>query len=268
MVQGVPDSPLNRYFQVKRPVVANNTFVNVTEPINVGVKSSSDQSLPAQDITVVNNVIQTVLSASVYKEDKEPVGDNTYGNNIAYGRPSTFPPEGFTFADPELALDADGVYRPSATSPILGAADPAFAPELDMEGQPRDASAPDAGADEVSTAPVVRRPLTDRDVGPIWRVGVPNESGPEVRSSRLEAPSPNPFRDRAEIVFRLERPAHARVRVLDVTGREVATLLDRDVVAGEHRATLGADTLAGGTYLVVLDAEGLVDTRPITLLRR
>lgn len=267
LVQGVVDSPLNRYFQVKRPVIAHNTFVNVEEPFLIGVKSSSDQSLAPEDVTIVNNAIQTRLSADIYEEDKAPVGTTTYANNVAYGDPSSFPSTGFTFADPELELDADGVYRPSASSPVVGAADPTYAPALDMDGQPRDAS-PDAGADEISSAPVTRRPLTDRDVGPDWRIGVSTEGGPEVGMSRLQAPAPNPFRDRTELTFTLERPAHVRLQILDVTGRQVALLMDRMVLAGEHHASLDASDLASGTYLAVLAADGALDSRPLTLLRR
>ena len=36
MVNGVPDSPLNRYFQVKNAVVAFNTFVNNSDNLDIG----------------------------------------------------------------------------------------------------------------------------------------------------------------------------------------------------------------------------------------
>jgi hypothetical protein len=66
--------------------------------------------------------------------------------------------------DPMLAPSGD-VFRLRAGSPAIDAADPSFAFVTDdFEGQAR--VHPDIGADELSTAPVSRRPLTERDVGP------------------------------------------------------------------------------------------------------
>ena len=62
----------------------------------------------------------------------------------------------------------------------------------------------------------------------------------------------------------MDRPGHVRLRVLDVTGREVAVVLDDTLDAGEHRPRFDAGALAAGTYLVVLDAGGSLDTQTIT----
>ena len=267
MVQGVPDSPLNRYFQVKRPVIANNTFVDTDQTFVIGIGSSGDQSLPPEDITVANNVVQTRLSVPVVRTELEPVGATTWAGNVFYGQPGSFPDAGVTFADPELAPAADGLYRPSATSPVVGAADPAFAPAVDFEGQPRDVNVPDAGADEVSSAPASGGPLTAADVGPDWGVSVVSEAPPTARPSRLAPNFPNPFDSTTTVSFALERPARARLRVFDIAGREVLSLLDRDLGAGAHEVVLDGRSLPTGTYLLALDADGETDYRLVTLLR-
>ena len=267
MVQGVPDSPLNRYFQVKRPLVANNTFVDVAQALVIGIGRSSDQSLAPEDITLANNVIQTRLSVQAVRVEKEAVGTSTYAGNVVYAQPGSFPDTGFTLAETDLVLGADGLYRPSATSPVLGAAAPAFAPAADFEGQPRDASAPDAGADEVSTAPRSGGPLTADDVGPDWRMAVASEAPPAMRVSRLAPNFPNPFDSTTTVPFVLERPARARLRVFDIAGREVLSVLDRDLAAGSHEVVLDGRGLPTGTYLLALDADGVVDYRLVTLAR-
>ena len=267
MVEGVENSPLNRYFQVKRPIVAHNTFVNVAEAFVIGVGTSSDQSLAPEDITIANNVIQTVLSVRAVDFEKEPVGTSTYAGNVVYAQPRSYPDTGFTFAQTELELGDDGLYRPSASSPVLDAGDPAFASVFDFEGQPRTVTAPDAGADERSTAPVSGGPLSVADVGPDYRRSVASGERPAPRPSRLAPNVPNPFDSTTTVSFTLDRPARARLRLYDLAGREVLSILDRDLGQGSHEATLDGSRLPTGTYLVVLTADGETDYRLITLAR-
>lgn len=78
---------------------------------------------------------------------------------------------------------------------------------------------------------------------------------------------PNPFSGRTEISFELDAPGSARLRVFDVTGREVATLVDGFLVAGPHEVTFEAGALAPGTYLYTLEADGYVATRRMAVVR-
>ena len=76
----------------------------------------------------------------------------------------TAPPEAFRVADPQLQPGA-GVQAPAAGSPAIDGATEIFPFVMeDIDGQPRDQ--PDLGADELSSAPRIRRPLTPADVGP------------------------------------------------------------------------------------------------------
>ncbi len=79
--------------------------------------------------------------------------------------------------------------------------------------------------------------------------------------------SPNPLRGRATIAF--ETPANGAVslRVYDVTGREVAVLVDRELAAGESSATLDASGLASGVYVVRLQAGATVATTQLSVVR-
>ncbi len=68
-------------------------------------------------------------------------------------------------ANPLLARDITGTYHLQPGSPAIGAADSAYPAALnDMDGQPRLLPL-DAGADEVSSAPVNARILTGTEVG-------------------------------------------------------------------------------------------------------
>ena len=77
-----------------------------------------------------------------------------------------------TIADPQLAEGPDHLWRPTGTSPALGAAvgDFAFVKE-DIDGQPRGGKR-DIGCDQRSDGPIVHRPLTPATSAP-WRARRP-----------------------------------------------------------------------------------------------
>jgi hypothetical protein len=98
----------------------------------------------------------------------------TWEGNIAFGG-SLGPKSGATgiaVVNPQLQLDASGLWRPAPTSPATNGASGDYSTLVpnDMDGQPRIGIA-DVGADELSTAQIVRRPLKASDVGPQWLSG-------------------------------------------------------------------------------------------------
>ncbi len=54
---GVPNSPLNRYFQVQRAKITGNTLVNCEHTITIGVSDGKDASLPPIDTVFEGNQI-------------------------------------------------------------------------------------------------------------------------------------------------------------------------------------------------------------------
>jgi hypothetical protein len=68
--------------------------------------------------------------------------------------------------------------------------------------------------------------------------------------------SPNPFSDKSLVEFSLDRPGRTVLRVLDVTGRELARPIDGVLETGPHRATLRREDLPSGVYFYRLETEG------------
>ena len=85
-------------------------------------------------------------------------------------------------------------------------------------------------------------------------VGV-NDPPPSASGQVQLSSGPNPFTTQTTIHFDLPRAGRVRLTVHDVTGREVARLVDGWAVAGHHSATLRADHLASGVYWYHLDTE-------------
>lgn len=72
---------------------------------------------------------------------------------------------------PQIVEDFDGYKIPSATSPLLDAADATLAATHDVRGLPRPATAGDIGCSEREVAGSGRRPLLRSDVGPVFDGG-------------------------------------------------------------------------------------------------
>jgi len=90
---------------------------------------------------------------------------------------------------------------------------------------------------------------------------------------RLEQNIPNPFNPRTVIAFELAERGPATLRVFDVAGRLVRTLVDgvafeagRQEVAWDGRDGVG-HALASGTYIYRLDAGGEFRTKRMVLAR-
>lgn len=84
---------------------------------------------------------------------------------------------------------------------------------------------------------------------------------------------PNPFNPTTTIRFDLARPGHVRLRIYDVTGRVVATLVDGPMTAGLGKSVLwnGLDSSGrrapSGVYFSQLVSEDLTAARNLVLLK-
>ena len=82
-----------------------------------------------------------------------------------------------------------------------------------------------------------------------------------VETFQLFQNYPNPFNPQTTIPFELQKTGPVQVRVYDMTGREVATLVDKVMPAGSHNLTFDAHGLASGTYYYRLMFNGQTLTK-------
>ncbi len=250
VLQGVPNSPLNRYFQVKDAIVAFNTMVNVRQAFALGVGSSSDQSLAPDSLLIANNVVVTE-HGDIVDTDAQPTNLD-YVANFFYGTDTGVEDnEGIFVRDPMLRLEGS-FWRPSADSPVVDAGQPMLLVMTDIDGQQRDAL-PDAGADELASTPVLYEPLSAGDVGPDYMNIILHSYDPvlEVPQQTLAA-FPNPFESTVTIRYEA-RPGLIKVAVFDLLGREVARHMEAPQSHGSRAVVLNTDHLAPGLYGVVLE---------------
>ena len=95
-------------------------------------------------------------------------------------------------------------------------------------------------------------------------------------ATKLEQNYPNPFNPTTEIRYQMSEVGHVTLKVYDVLGREVATLVDGVVGAGYHNVqwstclpagTADNGQLSSGVYLYRLTAGAFMETRKMCVIR-
>ena len=92
-------------------------------------------------------------------------------------------------------------------------------------------------------------------------------TGAPVTSFRLEQNYPNPFNPTTTISFSLGNSAEVKLRVYDVKGSQVSTLINGRKAAGEYQITFNASNLPSGTYLYKLETPEGTQTKKMTLIK-
>lgn len=102
--------------------------------------------------------------------------------------------------------------------------------------------------------------------------GVGVGDGPAAARLELDQIQPNPFAGRARIGFALPTRSKVSLRVYDLLGRQVRTLVDGELEAGRHEASWdgrgeGGKHLGPGVYFVRASSGGVEAMRRIVLAR-
>jgi hypothetical protein len=78
---------------------------------------------------------------------------------------------------------------------------------------------------------------------------------------------PNPFNSQTTFSFALAATDHVSLKVFDLLGREVATVVNRTMDAGVHNVNWTAEGLATGVYIYTLTSNGYSDTKKLLFLK-
>lgn len=78
---------------------------------------------------------------------------------------------------------------------------------------------------------------------------------------------PNPFNPSTTIEYTLPKSAEVTLKIYDVGGKEIVTLVRGQQTAGRHRVRFEATGLASGLYFYRLEAGDFVQTKKLTLLK-
>lgn len=104
----------------------------------------------------------------------------------------------------------------------------------------------------------------------ILPVGIENENGFSVPSEfELIQNYPNPFNPNTMIEYYLPTSSNVSLKIFDVTGKEVVSLLNDFRVEGNHKVNFEASKfgLSSGVYFYTLTANGFTQTKSMVLLK-
>ena len=96
--------------------------------------------------------------------------------------------------------------------------------------------------------------VTEAD-GSVSRFGQtePVRIEPEVDTLTLSAPYPSPAQDTLTISFTLPVEGRVELAVFDISGRRVATLVNGDIIVGQHETVWDCTTVPSGGDLYRLE---------------
>lgn len=83
----------------------------------------------------------------------------------------------------------------------------------------------------------------------------------------LEQNFPNPFNPSTKISWQSPVSGHQTLKVYDIIGNEVATLVNEFKSAGSYEIEFNASKLASGVYIYKLHAGGLIETKKMIVMK-
>ncbi|RIJ42517.1 polysaccharide lyase 6 family protein [Pontibacter oryzae] len=108
VMNGVPDSPINRYHQVKDVVIKDNAFMNCAN-VKFGVGSDSERTATPQNVKVQNNIFYTPTAQAPYTA-LDDISGVSFQNNKIIGAPKGFKANGFEPSNLQLQKTAQGLW--------------------------------------------------------------------------------------------------------------------------------------------------------------
>ncbi|MBK7630757.1 MAG: T9SS type A sorting domain-containing protein [Ignavibacteriales bacterium] len=78
---------------------------------------------------------------------------------------------------------------------------------------------------------------------------------------------PNPFNPSTTIRFSVPEAGLVTLKVYNLLGEEVATLLNNEQAAGVYEANFDASRLSSGIYFYTLEAKNFTSTKKMVLLK-
>ncbi len=99
-------------------------------------------------------------------------------------------------------------------------------------------------------------------------VGISEEENGSIPTTySLQQNYPNPFNPSTTIKFSIPKAGNVKLTVYDILGKEVSTLVNNFLNAGEYNFQFNASNLASGIYLYRLESTNFVKTNKMLLMK-
>lgn len=98
-------------------------------------------------------------------------------------------------------------------------------------------------------------------------VGISNISNEVPEAFKLYQNYPNPFNPSTNIRFDVKNASFVSLKVYDVTGKEISTLVNENLKTGSYSVSFNASKLSSGIYFCLLEADGFRQTKQMMLVK-
>jgi len=189
--------------------------------------------------------VNNILWANIATEGNEIYLDGSSSVTITYSdiQDTLWPGEGNIDADPYFCFSDTAYYWLTENSPCVEAG-------CDSLGNPD--STVNIGAFGIGCEEHLD--ISDRNIVLPY-------------SFTLSQNYPNPFNPTTTISFAIEHPQFVTLKVYDLLGREIRTLIDGDRQAGQHTVPFDASNLSSGMYFYHLQAGDMAESKRMVLLK-
>lgn len=158
---------------------------------------------------------------------------------------------GFRFQSDNDSLNSIGRHATNYNTAVFG---------LDVESMKNAVDGP-------TSSPVARYLKAALDYVDQLLVSTGNESANIPTNFSISQNYPNPFNPTTKINFAVPKQAFVTIKVFDVTGREIATLINGMTTAGYHSVDFNASAFASGVYFYRIEAADFSDTKRMMLIK-
>jgi hypothetical protein len=83
----------------------------------------------------------------------------------------------------------------------------------------------------------------------------------------LQQNYPNPFNPLTTFSFNIQKASFVSLKIFDVMGREVTTVVSEELAAGTYKRSWNAEQLSSGVYFYKLQTESYVETKRMVLIK-
>jgi hypothetical protein len=206
----------------------------------------------------------------------------TFKGNIYSGTLGITIPVGMTNLDPKLALNPDGYYGLTSTSPAIDAANATYPAILDVanidddptllldiKGLPRTASAilKDVGCEEYNVSgTVLNRPLKLADVGPTYLKPITTIINPLAENFDFNATADN-SNHKLKINFTQKLNSPVSLSLYNLNGILLKTLFaTNNTLAGNHTEIVDIQSINSGIYIITFSTNEFSKSKKVIVL--
>jgi photosystem II stability/assembly factor-like uncharacterized protein len=101
-----------------------------------------------------------------------------------------------------------------------------------------------------------------------WLTGVQNNNNEIAKDYLLSQNYPNPFNNQTIIKYQISITGKVKIKIFDISGKKVLTLLNKIQSAGKYEISLSADNISSGVFFYTLYLNDIIkETKTMILLK-